>query len=224
MARKQPTYRFAVIATDVVILTVRQGVLNVLLIQMKKPPFRGHWAMPGGLIKGNEGLETAAMRNLLVKTGVRDVYLEQLCTFGDVGRDPFGRVVSVAYFALIPSEGVALATTDEYAAVRWFPVDRHPKLAYDHETILKTAVERLRAKLGYTNIVCNLMPRAFTLTDLQKTYESILQRSFDKRNFRKKLLGLALVEPTDKKQEGQANRPATLYRFRHTKPTNIEML
>jgi len=217
-------YKFAVIATDVVILAMDNGELKALLIKMKKKPFADSWAAPGGLVGGSESVDAAAERVLREKTGVSHVYLEQLYTFGKVSRDPFGRVVSVAYFALLPNIDVKLKTTNEYADVRWFPAADLPKLAYDHKEIIECAVNRLRAKLEYTNIVYGLLPAEFTLSDLQKTYEAILGRRLDKRNFRKKILALGLVATTGKKTIGEPNRPAVLYRFKKRSLQNIEVL
>ena len=217
-------YKFAVIATDVVILTVDGGELNVLLIKMKKRPYENAWAAPGGLVGGNESVDAAAKRVLSDKTGVGNVYLEQLYTFGRVDRDPFGRVVSVAYFALIPGAGLKLKTTDEYADVKWFPAADLPRLAYDHKEIIGCAVRRLRAKLEYTNIVYGLLPEECTLSDLQEIYEVILGRKLDKRNFRKKIISLGLVAKTGRKTAGEPNRPAVLYRFKKRSPRNMEIL
>ena len=221
MAKK---YQFAVIASDVVILTVRDGALQVLCIQMQKAPFTGKWAVPGGLVKPAESVDHAAHRLLAEKTGIRNVYLEQLYTFGKVKRDPFGRVVSVAYFALVPSDHLQLHTSKEYADVRWFPIRKLPAMAYDHAEIVQTAVQRLQAKLGYTNIVFSLLPKAFTLSELQNVYEIIIGKSFDKRNFRKKVLGLKLVRPTGEKRVGEANRPAQLFSFTHHSIARADIL
>ena len=198
MKKIQKKYTFAVIASDVVIFTIRENKLNVLLIKMQKEPFKeNYWAAPGGLIKPSESVETSAQRNLFEKTGVRNVYLEQLYTFGDIDRDPFGRVVSVAYFALIPSDAIRLKTTKEYGDVQWFEIDRLPKLAYDHKQIIATACERLQKKLEYSNIAYSLLPKKFPLSELQRTYEIILKKRLDKRNFRKKIFSLGLVIKTN---------------------------
>jgi 8-oxo-dGTP diphosphatase len=217
-------YKFAVIATDVAIFTIDRGELKVLLIQMKKAPYEGEWALPGGLIRPGESLDEAAARNLREKTGVKNAYLEQLYTFGEVGRDPFGRVVSVAYFALLPSANLSLATTADYGEVAWFSVTRPPALAYDHGAMLKVALERLRAKIEYTNIVYGLLPGEFTLGELQKVYETILGRQLDKRNFRKKILELAIVRPTGRMKKAGPMRPAALYEFQSKKPQVVEMI
>ncbi len=209
----QKKYSHAVIATDVVIFTVYEEQLKVLLIKMKKKPFVGMWAIPGGLVHGKESVDEAAQRHLIEKTGVKDVYLEQLYTFGHVDRDPFGRVVSVAYFALIPNAGLKLKTTSEYDDVAWFSVAHLPKLAYDHTEILETAIQRLKAKLGYSTISYSLLPKEFTLSQLQHIYEVILGDALDKRNFRKKILSLGLLKRLGKKRSGGASRPAELYTF-----------
>ncbi len=217
-------YKYAVIATDTIIFSLREKELKVLLIKMKKEPFQNCWAAPGGLVRGDESLNDAANRNLYETTGVKDVYLEQLYTFGRVDRDPFGRVVSVAYFALINHSETELTTTDAYEAVRWFSVNRLPKLAYDHDEMVQYAFERLKAKLEYTNIVFGLLPDEFTLSELQQCYEIILDRKLDKRNFRKKILSLKLVESTGRRRRGMAHRPAMLYRFRSRKYQVIQIL
>lgn len=204
-------YEFTVVAVDVAIFTVEQGRLNVLLIKMQKEPYLEHWALPGGLVRPEEAVDDAARRHLVEKTGVKDVYLEQLHTFGEPRRDPFGRVVSVCYMALIPNENLRIMTTDEYGGVRWFPVSRLPQLAYDHAKMTKAALERLRAKLGYTNIVYAIMPKEFTLTVLQNVHEMIAGKKLDKRNFRKRMLATGFLKKLKRQQKGRANRPADLY-------------
>lgn len=220
----QKKYKYAVIATDVVIFTVKENELKVLLIKMNKKPFLDKWAMPGGLIKPDEGIDGAAQRILLEKTGVKNVYLEQFSAFGKVDRDPFGRVVSVAYFALISPEKITLETPTEQSTLTWFSVSNIPPLAYDHKAILAKALSQLRERLAYSNIAYSLLPKSFTLTDLQRVYEGILGEALDKRNFRKKILSLAVVKPTGKKQRGNANRPAALYTFTKRKPHMVKIL
>ena len=206
-------YKFVVVATDIVIFTVEDDKLKVLLIKMKKKPFTDYYAVPGGLINVDESIEKAAKRVLLKQTGIKNFYLEQLHTFSDVNRDPFGRVVSTAYFALIASTGLNLKTTKEFQNVAWFGVKKLPKLAYDHKEIINFAISNLRKKLIYNNIVYNLLPKEFTLTNLQKTYEIILGKKLDKRNFRKKIVSLNLVKKTNRLSSGDAHRPAVLYKM-----------
>jgi 8-oxo-dGTP diphosphatase len=207
-------YRYAVIAVDPVIFALINNKLNVLLIKMKNAPYTNAWAAPGGLIKPNESLEEAVGRLVNLKTGiVNQVHFEQLYTFGRVNRDPFGRVVSVAYLALIRPENMKLKTTEEYQDIKWFPVSRLPKLAYDHREIIDVAIDRLQKRLGYTNIVRSLLPERFSLTELQAAYENILNKKLDKRNFRKKILALKLVKKTGIQERDKAYRPAEFYTF-----------
>jgi 8-oxo-dGTP diphosphatase len=217
-------YKFAVIAIDVVILTINEGKLQALLIKMDKKPYENYWAAPGGLVKPNESVNEAARRHLFEKTGLKNVYLEQLYTFGEVDRDPFGRVVSVAYFVLIPYENLKSKIGNKVKNIEWFAVDDLPPLAYDHANIIKTAIERLRAKLSYTNIIYGLLPEKFTLGELQKTYEIILKRRLDKRNFRKKLMSLNLIKSTAGQKRGEPHRPARLFSFVSKKPQIVEIL
>lgn len=221
---KQKQYKFAVIAVDVVIFTILNQELKVLLIKMKKRPFTGYWAAPGGLVKPDESVDNAAKKHLKSKAGVTNVYLEQLYAFGEVGRDPFGRVVSIAYFALISPSGVKLKTTKDYDDIKWFSMDELPRLAYDHKKIINYALARLRAKLEYTNIVYGLLSNEFTLSELQKTYEIILKKELDKRNFRKKIFSLKFVRRIGKRALRGKNRPAELYMFADKKPRIIEIL
>jgi 8-oxo-dGTP diphosphatase len=212
------------VAVDIVVFTVEAGELAVLLIRMKRAPYEGRWALPGGLIANDERLEDAAVRELAEKTGVEDVYLEQLYTFSEIDRDPAGRVVSAAYMALVPSEGLELRTPEKYSGIGWFPVKKLPPLAFDHGEMVAYAVQRLRYKLEYTNAVYSLLPEQFTLSELQRTYEIILGRSLDPRNFRKRILALGIIEGTGKIRRGEAHRPAHLYRFTSREPKIIEVL
>jgi len=224
MTKLWKNFKHAVIATDIVIFTIEDGELKVLMIKMKKEPFKKKWAVPGGLVGVNESVEDSAKKHLKNKTGVDNVYLEQLYTFGEIDRDPLGRVVSVAYFALIPSSKIDLKTSEDYEGIDWFSVKDLPELAYDHSEIVKMAVERLRAKLEYSNIVYGLLPREFTLTDLQNIYELILEKKVDKRNFRKKILSLNIIKNTNKKTSGGVSRPAELYKFISKKPQIVEII
>jgi len=219
-----PVAQHVKIAVDNCIFTVLEDRLHLLLIQMTKVPYTGMWALPGGLIQDDESLDDAAVRILYEETGVADVYLEQLYTFGQPDRDPAGRVVSVAYFALIHTTGIALLTQPKYADVRWWPCATLPPLAYDHDAVATYARQRLEWKLAYTNVVWSLLPRRFALTELQKVYEAVLGRSLDKRNFRKKILALGLVEPVGETAMRGAHRPAMLYCFTSREPKLIDML
>jgi len=212
------------LAADAVIFTVDGNELKVLLIQMKKKPYTGEWAFPGGLIENHETTRQAAERILKTQTGVEKVYLEQLQTFDHPDRDKTNRVVSTAYIALIPNHQIKLKTTEKYSDVRWWSIKKLPTLAYDHAEIAKVAIKRLQAKLEYTNIVWSLLPEEFTLTQLQNVYEIILGRQLDKRNFRRKTLELGLVTAVGKKIKGEACRPAELFHFKQKKLTYVSII
>lgn len=202
------------ITVDLVIFTVNKHKLNVLLTKRAEPPFAGSWSLPGGFVLENESLEDAALRVLKEKTGVRDVYLEQLYTFGKPDRDPRARVITVAYVALIPWANLDQPESNKVAGLTWAHVDQIPKLAFDHKEILSSAVQRLRAKVSYSNIVYGLMSDKFRLSELQKMYEIILGSELDKRNFRKRMLASGLLQETGKKDLLGAHRPAMLYQFK----------
>ena len=201
------------VTVDVVILTVRSGRLEVLLIKRKRWPFEGMWAIPGGFVTPDESLEDAAKRELAEETGVHDVYLEQLYTFGDPGRDPRTRVITVVYYALMRTERLRIPAADDAADAGWYSLFDLPPLAFDHRKILDYTIARLQGKLEYTTIGFQLLAPQFTLSELQEVYEAILDKPLDKRNFRKKLLLTRIVEPTHATKMSGQHRPAQLYRF-----------
>ncbi len=203
------------VTVDTVIFTVLRDALQVLLVRRAETKFQGLWSLPGGFVHPDEALEGAALRELEEATGVREVYLEQLYTFGDPGRDTRGRVVSVAYVALLAADRCPLVPNRLEDEARWWPVHALPPLAFDHPQMVEVALERVRTKLEYTTIGFQLLPETFTLTELQRVYEIVLDRELDKRNFRRKLKLLELVEPTGEKFREGPGRPAELYRFRH---------
>ena len=197
---------------DIVIFTLREGSLQALLVKRGVPPFEGQYAIPGGFIRGDESLEEAALRELHEETGVRNEFLEQLYTFGDPKRDPRGRVITVAYYALIASDKLSLVAGADAAEAQWFPASSVPPLAFDHKSILDYALERLRNKLEYTTVGFQLLPEKFTLGELQAVYEAILGRPLDKRNFRRKLALLSILKPLREWQR-TGRKPAQLFRF-----------
>jgi 8-oxo-dGTP diphosphatase len=201
------------VAVDLVIFTIRDGALHALLIRRAAPPFEGRWALPGGFILHGESLEDAALRELGEETGVRNVYLEQLYSFGDPDRDPRGRVISVAYYALVAADRAPLSAGSDASDARWWPVAKHPPLAFDHGRILEYALERLRNKLEYTTVGFQLLPPKFTLTQLQLVYEAILGRPLDKRNFRRKMELLGILKPLQEWAREGRSRPAQLFTF-----------
>jgi 8-oxo-dGTP diphosphatase len=194
-----------------VLLTIRDRKLHLLLIRRLAKPYENRYALPGGFIRENESLDAAAIRELREETGVETSYLEQLYTFGDPKRDPRGRVLTVAYYALVPHNQALRAGTDASDAA-WFPVDDLPPLAFDHRTIAEYAHQRIRNKLDYTNVGFELLPDKFTLTELQLVHEAILGQALDKRNFRRKIIQKGIVKPIREWQK-TGRKPAQLYRF-----------
>ena len=199
------------VTVDVVLFTIRDRQLHLLLIKRLAKPFENRYALPGGFVQEDESLDNAAIRELREETGIRNVYLEQLYTFGDLKRDPRGRVVTVAYYALVPQNQVLHAGTDASDA-DWFPVTALPPLAFDHRKIAEYAHQRIRNKLDYTNVGFELLPEKFTLTELQLVHEAILGQPLDKRNFRRKIIQKGIVKATKELQQ-TGRKPAQLYRF-----------
>jgi len=221
-AQSIKAFRFAVVAIDAVCFCIIDGQLNVLLGKVNvKPFYKDRWGLIGGIVLPEEDADQAVERHLHDKAGLEGVYKEQLYTFSTIKRDPRNRVISVAYLCLTPEP---LGDRAGAVETEWRPVRSISDLAYDHDEILKAAVERLQSRIGYTNIAQYLLPKEFTLTDLQKTYEIILDRTLDKRNFRKKVSDAQLVRATQKKVRAGASRPALLYRFVSKQPAVIEIL
>jgi 8-oxo-dGTP diphosphatase len=202
------------VALLVVIFTVEDGRLQVLLIRRSAEPFEGYWSLPGGLLAEGQSLQEAATRRLEVETGVRDVFLEQLYTFSALDdRDS----VAVAYWALVDKGRATLARRDEWQPA-WYRLDDLPELAFKNDTVVQYALGRLRNKLAYSNVAYSLLPADFSLSQLQQTYEAILGRALDKRNFRKRIESLGILEDTGRKAGVGRHRPAKLYRFRERRP------
>jgi 8-oxo-dGTP diphosphatase len=209
------TYDYArpALTVDGVVFGLDEADLKALLIQRDLEPFAGRWALPGGFVHIDETLDQAVRRELQEETGLTKVFLEQLYTVGDVARDPRERVITVAYYALVRlSDHQVQAATDARNAA-WFAIDDLPKLAFDHETIVAMALQRLQGKVRYQPIGFELLPPKFSLTQLQRMYEIILERELDKRNFRKKVLSLDILQDLDEVEQDVAHRAARLYRF-----------
>lgn len=201
------------LTVDCVVFGWSGDALELMLVRRGAEPFRGRWALPGGFVHIGEDLEEAARRELEEETGTSQLYLEQLYTFGDPGRDPRGRVITVAYYALVSLADHPVRGGSDAEAAAWFPTSDPPPLAFDHGEIVRLARERLRGKVRYAPIGFELLPSRFTLTQLQRLYEVILERELDKRNFRKKVLSLDLLVATGEHETGVARRAAQLYRF-----------
>lgn len=210
-------YQHPAVTVDVVLFTILENDLKLLLVQRRIEPFMGSWSLPGGFVRMEENLEQAALRKLKEKTNVDEIYLEQLYTFGDLDRDPRARVITVAYYALVSSERFTLKHSSEAVSdVNWFSIYDVPELAFDHQRILDYALQRLRNKLAYTTVGSQLLPEKFTLPELCRVYEVILDRPLDKRNFRKKIAFLDILEETNETTQKFSKKPAKLYRFKHS--------
>jgi 8-oxo-dGTP diphosphatase len=209
------TYDFSrpAVTVDCVVFGFDEGDLKVLLVRRDVDPFRGKWALPGGFVREDESLDEAARRELREETGIEKLYLEQLYTFGDIGRDPRGRVITVAYYALVKLAAYDVNAATDASSAAWFPVADVSRLAFDHEKILEVALARLKAKVRYQPIGFELLPVKFALSELQHLYEAILETPLDKRNFRKKILSTGLLVELDEIQQDVAHRAARLYRF-----------
>ena len=214
-------YPHPAVTTDVVVFTVRRQRLQLLLVRRGAPPYQGHWALPGGFLGIDEDLEQCAKRELQEETGVSGVFLEQLYTFGQPDRDPRERVISVTYFALVPSDRIELRAASDAREVRWFPFDRLPVLAFDHTEVIALAHRRLVAKLHYSTIAFQFMPETFTLSELQAVYEILRNAPLDKRNFRKSILALGQIAETGELRRGGNHRPAKVYRVEHPERVDI---
>lgn len=205
------------VSVIVVIFTVEAGRLQALLIKRSAQPYKDTWSLPGGRLHEGESLLEAATRRLEIETGVKDVFLEQLYTFSDL--DDAGSV-AVAYWALVDRGSARLARRDEWQPA-WHDTAGLPQLAFHNERVIDYAVGRLRNKLAYSSVTYSLLPEEFSLSQLQLTYEAILSRPLDKRNFRKRMLSLGILEPTGRHAVEGRHRPAQLYRFRERRPVML---
>ncbi len=203
------------VTVDVVIMTIVENTLKVLLVKRANEPFKGRWAIPGGFIRLSENLDSAALRILKEKTNVQNIYLEQLYTFGDPLRYPNSRVITCAYFALIREEDIELHISNkkEVSEVQWHRVDKLPPLAFDHKEIIEYSLKRTRERLELCPVAFQLLPKKFTLTELQISYELILKKKLDKRNFRKKMLSQNILIELNEFTKTGSKRPAQLYSF-----------
>ncbi|NMM49905.1 NUDIX hydrolase [Marinigracilibium pacificum] len=207
------------VAVDAVVFgyTSNEG-LSVLLIKRKGNTFKGKWALPGGLVKDDESLEEAVSRELNEETGVKINYLEQLYTFGELDRDPRNRVVSVAYYGLVKPDVFELDADTDASDAAWFNIKSLPELAFDHNHILEVAIQRLKGKITYEPIGFELLDMKFPFSELEKLYQTVLDRPIDRRNFKKKIMKFGFLEETDEKQQlSGAGRPGNLFKFNKPK-------
>ncbi|MFH1430530.1 MAG: NUDIX domain-containing protein, partial [Candidatus Uhrbacteria bacterium] len=203
---------------------IHEGALHALLVRRGIAPHVGKWAIPGGFVLTDETLDHAATRELTEETGARipSAYIEQLYTFGAVRRDPRGRVISVTHMALVDAATITPRGASDAAEAAWVPMANIPALAFDHNAIIKYALQRLRYKLEYTNVMYAAMAAKFTLSELQQAYEAVLDKPLDKRNFRKKLVSLGFVKPLQQWTQPEKGRPAQLWRFVKREPLLVK--
>jgi len=201
--------------TLISIFTIDKGALKVLLLRKKTEPYKGYWILPGNILRNDETLEDNITDAVLDKTGLLSVYIEQCYTFSNIDRDPDGRVIATSFIGLVDSKSVEIKREErpEFETA-WFSIDELPKLGYDHESIISRNIDYLKRKIVNSNVLKSLFPSDFTLPELQHVYEQILGRELDRRNFRKKFIGLDLIEDTLEKNTGFNGRPAKLYRFK----------
>jgi 8-oxo-dGTP diphosphatase len=206
------------VAVDAIVFGYQNNQLYVLLIQQKFGTEESYWALPGGLVQGQESLQDAVKRELKEETNVSVNYFEQLFTFGDdVFRDPRNRVISIAYFALVDSSKLKIKADSDAENAQWFKIDAIPSLAFDHSIILTKAIDRLKAKLTYEPIGFDLLPKEFLFSELENLYCTILEKEIDRRNFRKKILSFEIIEETDHFSSVKTGRPAKLFKFNKQK-------
>lgn len=205
-------YPHPAVTTDCVIFgyDLREG-LSILLVQRGIDPFKGRWAFPGGFLRMNEDADTGARRELMEETGFEAESITQFGAFTAVDRDPRERVITIAYLALVRKGDVQGG--DDAADARWFPVTAVPPLAFDHDRILRIALERLKEQIHFRPVGFELLPEVFTMSQLQALYEAILGVRFDRRNFASKMLKLGLLQPTGQRPADAARRIPQLYRF-----------
>ena len=212
---KNKLYKNQGIHVITALFTVEQGITKVLLIKRKNEPFKGDWVLTGGALYNNEDLISGAYRELKEKTGIEDVEIKEFKAFGKVHRSPVMRMVAIGFIGIIDSSRVkVLRETENTSNADWFPINKIPPLGYDHEEILGEAIIELRNQIVKSNILKSLFPNGVTMPELQKTYEAILNKKLDRRNFRKKILNLDLLEDTNKYDRFEGNKPAKLYIFK----------
>ncbi len=224
---KRASIKHTIVAVDVIIFTITDNILLARTMKVHRPPhYDNLYGFPGGLIGTEETAEGAALRIIKEKADLEEksLYLEQLQTFSDPGRDKRGKVVSVAYLALISWEKLESSERISNVELCWTPVSKLKHLAYDHDHMLEVALERLASRVTYTTLIAKIMPKEFTLTELEKTFELLADKKLDKRNFRKKMEKLSILKDLKRKTSGAKHRPASLYSFKSEKVTYLEVL
>lgn len=215
METRNKLYKNQGIHVITALFTVEQGITKVLLVKRTNKPFAGDWVLTGGALYNNEDLIAGALREIEEKTGIKGIPITEFKTFGRVDRSPVMRMIAVGFFGVIDSKRVSiLRETKSTSNADWFPIDKIPPLGFDHEEILEAALKELQKKIINSNILKALYPETVTIPELQKVYEAILNKKFDRRNFRKKILGLNILDDTGLTNQFDGNKPAKLYKFK----------
>ncbi|MEW6303526.1 MAG: NUDIX domain-containing protein [Verrucomicrobiota bacterium] len=215
-------YPHPAVTVDIIVFAIHEDDLKVLLIQRKGEPYRNFWALPGGFVEINESVDTAALRELHEETGVEDVFLEQLYTFGEPKRDPRERVISVAYYSLVFLKEHTIRAASDALNACWFPIHDLPALAFDHPKIMSMAIKRLQGKVVYAPVIFSLLPPKFRLNQLRRVYEIILEHPIDAKAFRKHILSMGILTQLDEVDKTEPGPPAPLYRFDRKKYERME--
>ncbi len=213
----------SIFTADCAIFGFKEGELHVLLIERNEYPFKDWWALPGFFVEHNETIDDAVKRILFEHTGLTNIYMEQLYTFGGLHRHPQGRIITVAYYAMLRLEALnSLKASSNYVRnASWHPLKDLPELAFDHKHIIEKSIDKIRRKVSHSPIAFELLPEKFTLTQLQQLYEAIWDKKLDKRNFRKKMLNYNILKELNEKQKGVSYRAAKLYKFDKRKYSKI---
>ena len=210
------------ISVDCVIFGYDSTDLKVLLIKRGEKPFLDYWALPGDLIRPKESIDDSVKRVMKDLTGLSDVYMDQVKTFGDVGRHPLGRVFTIAYYSLIKIDDYTLDPSSFAKEAKWHPINNIGELAFDHNKVFATCKEKLKESVRQKPVGFELLPEKFTLSQLQNLYETILQKHFDKRNFRKKIISMEILKDSGEMQKSVSHRPAKLFTFNQSNYQNLK--
>lgn len=224
MSQAFHSYKNPSLAVDLVVFGYHDRKLSVLLLNRKEAPFQNSWTLPGGFLQLEESLLQVCNRIMKTKTGLENIYLEQLYSFDEPGRDPRGRVISIAHYALVNPQRFEVVAGNMANDVQWFPVEAVPQLGFDHDQIFGQALQRLKSKILYYPVGFELLDETFTMTELHELYECILGIRIDRRNFRRKILDSEYIIATGAKREGLKNRHPDLYRFnKQLKQNNFQL-
>lgn len=222
MIKSNPKYKNQGVHVVSAIFTMDKGITKVLLIKRKNEPFKGEWALVGGALYNDEEVNVGMNREIKEKTGIENIHIELFDVFSRVDRSPIMRMVGLGYLGIVDKDKYILTKdTLKTSDIEWYPLDKVPKLAYDHNEILDKAYKTLKIRIKSTDLLKSLYPNGFTMPEIQLVYETILNKKFDRRNFRKKLLSLGLIEETNRVEHFTGNKPAKVYKFKDNIDKNV---